>query len=197
MKRPRTILLTSVMVLTVGLTVFSQGGPDTKRFNLGGLAFDYPSAWVLQDASSPEAQQLALGKADSEAQITIFAYRNHVTTAERVAEVKKVLVDPYISSTTKQLEQMAGKVERSDAAGEFAGVKTEGVKLRVVLDGEAGGAEIYWAIISQRLVVLTFVGPDRALKQASPVWDKIRSTMQVEAPKPASAPSPAPSPSPK
>jgi len=39
-------------------------------------------------------------------------------------------------------------------------------------------------------VVLTFLGPDRALKQATPAWDAIRTSLQIEEPKAEPKPTP-------
>ena len=89
---------------------------------------------------------------------------------------------------------MGAKPESAPATTEIGGLKSEGVRISASLDGEPGAAEIYWGVLGQRLVVLTFFGPDKALKQATPAWDTIRTSIAVEDPKPAT---PAPSPSPK
>ena len=72
---------------------------------------------------------------------------------------------------------------------------SEGVKIRASLDGVPGSAEIQWAVVGQRIVVLTFLGPDKALTKAQPAWDLIRTTIKVEeappkTPQPAASPKP-------
>ena len=138
-----------------------------------------------------------IGKADSDAQIRVFVFRTLVTTPEKIAEAKKVLVDPYVNSTAKQFEQMGAKPERLPANTEIAGGASEGVKVQAVLDGETGAAEIYWGVIGQRLVVLTFFGPDKARKQTMPIWDTVRNSLKVAEPasaKPAASPKPSATP---
>ena len=60
------------------------------------------------------------------------------------------------------------------------------------LGGETGASKIYWALLGQRVVVLTLFGPDRDTKQFSAVWDLVRTTLKIEEPKPAASPSPKP-----
>ena len=84
---------------------------------------------------------------------------------------------------------MGAKPERSDASTEFGGVKTNGVRIRAVMD-EPGEAGIYWAIVGQRVVVLTFLGPDKALKQATPAWDAVRNSLHIEEVKAVAKPRP-------
>ena len=137
---------------------------------------------------------MTFGRADSEAQITVFVFRTPLTTPEKIAEAKKVLVDRYVASTTKSFEQAGAKPESAPAASEIGGVKSEGVRIKASLDGVPGVAEIQWAVVGNRLVVLTFLGPDSALKKASPAWDTIRTTIKTAEPKPQPAASPTPAP---
>ncbi len=133
---------------------------------------------------------MTFGRTDSDAQITVFVFRTHVNTPEKIAEAKKVLVDKYIASTTKSFEQAGAKPESSPAMSEIGGVKSEGVKIKASLDGVPGAAEIQWAVVGQRLVVLTFLGPDRALTKATPAWDTIRNSIKVEDPQAQPKPQP-------
>ncbi len=178
-------------VSTTAQTVPSEG----KEFNKDRLSFSYPSGWSLNDTSNTDAQQMTFGRADSDVQITVFVFRTPVTTPEKIAEAKGVLVDKYVASTTKSFEQAGAHPESSPASTEIGGVKSEGVKIRASLDGVPGVAEIEWAVVGQRLVVLTFLGPDRALTKAAPAWDTIRTTIKIEEPQP-KTPQPAISPKP-
>jgi hypothetical protein len=139
---------------------------------------------------------MTFGRADSDAQIRVFVFRTLVTRPEQIAEAKRVLVDTYIASTTKSLQQADAHAASSPASAEIGGVKSEGVKIRASLDGVPGAAEIQWAVVGQRLVVLTFLGPDRALAKATPAWDLMRTSIKIEEPQPKAA-QPKPSPTPK
>lgn len=170
---------------------------DGKQLSKDGLSFSYPNGWTLVDESNADAQNFNIGRADSEAQMRVFVFRTPVTTPERLAEAKKVLIDPYVASTVRQFEQMGAKPQKSPAATEIAKVASEGVRIAASLEGVPGAAEIYWGVVGNRLVVLTQLGPDRALKQASPAWDAIRNSIAVVDPKAAPQPAPAASPTPK
>lgn len=186
MKSLRNYLLLTALFLFCSLSVLGQTpATDAKQFTKDGLTFSYPTGWVLNDTSNADAQQLVVGRPSSEAQITVFVFRTPVSTPARVAEARKVLVDPYVAQTTKSFQQAGAKPESSPATTEMGVTKAEGVKISASLSGEPGAAEIYWAVVGQRLVVLTFFGPDKALKQATPAWDLIRTSIAVEEPKPA------------
>jgi hypothetical protein len=193
MKSPRNFFLVITLLLFCGLSVSAQTAPsDVKEFNKDGLIFNYPSGWSFNDTSNTDAQQMTFGRADSDAQITVFVFRTPVTTPEKIAEAKRVLVDKYVASTTKSFEQAGAHPQSSPASTEIGGVKAEGVKIRASLDGVPGMAEIQSAVVGQRLVVLTFLGPDRALTKATPAWDMIRTTIETEAPQPQTKPQPKP-----
>ncbi len=194
MKSLRNYLLLVSLFLFCSLSAWAQTpATDAKQFTKDGLTFSYPTGWELNDTSNADAQQLVVGRPNSEAQITVFVYRTPVSTPERVAEARKVLVDPYVAQTTKSFQQAGAKPESAPATTEMGSTKAEGVKISASLSGEPGAAEIYWGVVGQRLVVLTFFGPDRALKQATPTWDLIRNSIAVEEPKPA-APKPSTTP---
>ena len=191
MKSSRNFFQLIAFLLFCGLSASAQTAPsDAKEFNKDGLSFNYPSGWSFNDTSNADAQQMTFGRADSDAQITVFVFRTPVTTPEKIAEAKRVLVDKYVASTTKSFEQAAAHPESSSTTTEIGGIKAEGVKIRASLDGVPGVAEIDWAVVGQRLVVLTFLGPDKALLKATPAWDTIRTTIKIEEPTPQPQPSP-------
>ena len=167
---------------------------DGKQLSKDGLSFNYPNGWTLVDESNADAQNFNIGRADSEAQVRVFVFRTPVTTPERLAEAKKVLIDPYVASTMRQFEQMGAKPQKSPAATEIAKVASEGVRIAASLEGVPGAAEIYWGVVGNRLVVLTQLGPDRALKQASPAWDAIRNSIAIAETNPTPQPKPKPTP---
>jgi hypothetical protein len=178
-------------LLLCGVSASAQTIPsDAKEFNKDGLSFNYPSSWSFNDGSNADAQQMTFGRADSEAQITVFVFRTPLTTPEKIAEAKRVLVDKYVASTTKSFEQAGAHPESLPASTEIGGVKAEGVKIRASLDGVPGAAEIHSAVVGQRLVVLTFLGPNTALTKAMPAWNAIRSTMKIAEQTPQPKPSP-------
>jgi hypothetical protein len=191
MKFSRNFFQMIALLLVCGIAVSAQALSDTEEFNKDGLSFKYPSGWSFNDNSNADAQQMTFGRSDSDVQITVFVFRALLTTPEKIAEAKKVLVDKYVASTTKSFEQAAAHPESSVANSEIGSVKSEGVKIRASLDGVPGVAEIQWAVVDQHLVVLTLLGPDRALPKARSAWDTIRNTIRIESSTPQPKPSPA------
>ena len=165
--------------------------PNTVSKN--GLSFDYPSDWTMRDDTSGDAQQFSLSKANSDVQITVFAHNGRIA-AEKLPDARKAFIDPYIAATEKQFVAMGAKPEQSPDTSEIGGVKADGVKISASLGGETGAAKIYWALVGQRVVVLTLFGPDKQLQQLAPAWDLVRNSLKVVDPKAVPAASPKPSP---
>lgn len=183
MKASRNCFLLMSLLLFCGLSVSAQTAPaDNKEFNKDGLTFSYPNGWAFNDESDKDAQKMTFGRSDSDAQITVFVFRTPVTTPEKIAEAKRVLVDRYVAATKQQFQQEDPKTTSAPATSEIGGVASEGVKIRASLGGVPGIADIEWAVVGQHLVVLTFLGPDSALTKASPAWDMIRNSVKLAEP---------------
>jgi len=166
---------------------------DSKNFSKDGLSFDYSSAWQLADDSNGDAQQLTLTKENSDVQIRVFVHKGRITP-EKLPDAKKAFIDPYIAATAKQFVAMGAKPEQVPETSEIGGVKADGTSINASLGGETGAAKIYWAIVGQRVVVLTLFGPDKQLKQLTPAWDLVRTSLKVVDPKAAPAATAKPSP---
>jgi hypothetical protein len=162
-----------------------------KTYTKNGLSFDYPADWTVQEGANPDAEQLALSKANSAVQISVFAHKGRIS-AEKLPDAKKAFIDPYINATANQFVQMGAKPEQSPDSSEIGGVKAEGVKISASLGGEAGAAKIYWALIGQRVVVLTLFGPDKEMAKLAPAWDLVRNSLKIVDPKAAATPKPSP-----
>jgi hypothetical protein len=167
--------------------------PDSKNFSKDGLSFDYASSWQLTDDSNNDAQQLTLSKANSDVQMRVFVHKGRITP-EKLPEAKKAFIDPYIAATAKQFVAMGAKPEQVPDTSEIGGVKADGTSINASLGGENGAAKIYWAIVGQRVVVLTIFGPDKQMKQLTPAWDLLRTSLKVVDPKAVPAASPKASP---
>jgi hypothetical protein len=178
------------LIIFFSLTAFAQTSGDAKRFDKDGLVFDYPNNWTIDDQSNQDAQQLTLGKSDLDAQIRLFVHRGKIDTPEKMAQAKIKFIDPYVEATSNSFVQMGAKPTREPATIEIAGAKAEGIRIKAVLDNVPGEAAIYWVTLGNRVVVLTFFGPDQALKQATPAWNTLRNSLRIEEKKPAPTPAP-------
>jgi hypothetical protein len=164
-----------------------------KSFSKDNLSFDYPDGWTVADDSNSDAQQLTLTKANSDVQMRVFVHRGRLTP-EKLPDAKKAFIDPYIAATAKQFVSMGAKPEQSPDTSEIGGVKADGTIISASLGGESGAAKIYWALVGQRVVVLTVFGPDKETKQLAPAWDTLRTSLKITDPKATPAASPKSSP---
>jgi hypothetical protein len=162
---------------------------QSKTFSKDNLSFDYPDSWTLTDDSNADAQQFTLNKTDSDVQIRGFVHKGRIS-AEKLPEAKQKFIDPYIAATAKQFVQMGAKPEQVPDTSEIGGVKADGVSINASLGGETGAAKIYWALVGDRVVVLTLFGPDKQLKQNAATWDLVRTSLKIAPPKAAPAASP-------
>jgi hypothetical protein len=179
------------IALCCALAIAQTG--DTKNVSKDNLSFDYPSSWQLQESSNNDAQEFTLGKANVDVQIRLYAHRGRIGV-EKLPEAKKAFIDPYIAATAKQFVAMGAKPEQTPDSSEIGGVKADGVNISASLGGEAGAAKIYWAVVGQRVVVMTYFGPDKQMKQLMPAWDLVRTSLKIVDPKAAPAASPKASP---
>lgn len=162
-----------------------------KNFTKDNVSFDYPDGWSVSDDSNDDAQQFTLSKSDNDVQIRVFVHKGRIT-AEKLPDAKKAFIDPYISATAKQFVAMGAKPEQTPDTSEIGGVKADGVNISASLGGEAGAAKIYWAVLGQRVVVMTLFGPDNQTKRLASAWDMVRNSLKVHDPKAAPSPSPKP-----
>lgn len=176
-----------VTVLFICCVLVNAQSP--KNFTKNDLSFDYPDGWQVVDDTNDDAQQFTLSKTNSDVQIRGFVHKGR-TSLEKLPEAKKAFIDPYIAATAKQFVQMGAKPEQSPDTTEIGGVKADGVNITASLGGESGAAKVYWALVGQRVVVLTLFGPDKQLKQHGPAWDLVRTSLKIHDPNAAPKPSP-------
>src|SRR5690349_11459237 len=130
-----------------------QTNSNLQTFNSNGVSFNYPTGWTIYDDSNADAQQVTLARPKSDVQIRVFVHKGRITP-EKFPDAKKAFIDPYIASTVKQFEAMGAKPQQSPDTSDIASVKADGVKVTANL-GEPGAAKIYWALVGQRVVILT------------------------------------------
>ena len=164
---------------------------DAQQFAKGGLSFNYPRGWTLNDISDDDAHQYSFTNSANAIQMRVFAHKGRIG-AEKLPDAKKAFIDPYVASIEKQFAQMGATPQKTADTSEIGGVKADGVQLTASLAGEPGAAKIYWAVVGRRVIVMTLFGPDRDIKKYATAWDMLRTTMKIEEPAPAGSPSPKP-----
>ena len=182
-------IIVAIALCLLTISVPAQD-PNVKHFEKDGLSFDYPANWQLSDQSTGQMQFLELTQGD--VTIRVRSPREWLKTPDKEAHAKKLFQDQYVDSFATQFEQQGMQPKRSPVTTQLGGGDAEGVRLRVVMDRQAGGLDSYYRIMSDRLVHLSVLGSERDIAKDAPAWDMIRSSLKVEPP-----PQPKPSPSPK
>lgn len=185
-----TVKLSLIVVLSC-IFASAQTPSSAKNFAKGGVTFDYPNGWTLQELNNDDALDVVLSRPNNDLQIKVFVHKGRIVP-EKLPDAKKAFIDPYVAANNKQFVAMGADPKQSPDASEIGGVKADGVNITASLGGVTGAAKIYWALVGQRVVVLTLFGPDPEIKQFTPVWDQVRTSLKVEDPKPAASPSPKP-----
>src|SRR5438876_4989119 len=147
MKAVRYLICLAVWLLFVAGAL---GQPNYKHFAKDGLSFDYPASWQLSDQSSGQMQFLELAQGD--VVIRIRTPREWLKTPEKEAHAKKLFQDQYVDEFASQLEQAGMHPKRSTVTTQIGGGDAAGARVRAVLDGQPGGLDSYFRIISDRLV---------------------------------------------
>lgn len=161
--------------------------PDVKHFDKDGLSFDYPANWQMSDQSTQQMQFIELSQGD--VVIRIRSPREWLKTPEKEAHAKKLFQEQYLNDFATQLEQAGMTPKRSLATTQIAGANAEGARLRANLDGQPGGMDSYFLIVSDRLVNLSIIASEKDISKSAPVWDTIRNSLKVAPP---SQPTPSP-----
>jgi len=164
--------------------------PDTKHFDKDGLSFNYPANWQISDQSTQQMQYIQIAR-DGYAEIRLRVPREWLKTPEKEASAKKLIQDKYVDDFAASVEQAGMHPRRSAVTTQIASADAEGARVRAVLDGEPGGLDSYFRIVSDRFVQLSIIGSEREITKSSPVWDALRNSLKVEPP-PQTKPSPSP-----
>jgi len=162
---------------------------NNKQFSKDNVTFDYPTGWALRDDTDKDGLNVTLARADLDVSINVFVHRGRITP-EKLPDAKKAFIDPYILARTKQFIAGGAKPEQTSDSTEIAGQSAEGVVISANLGGEKGAAKIYWTLVGQRVVLLTFFGPDTQQTKYADVWNLVRASIKIEDPKAAPKPSP-------
>ena len=165
--------------------------PNVKHFDKDGLSFDYPANWQISDQSTGQMQYVQIAR-DGYAEIRIRTPREWLKTPDKEAAAKKLIQDQYVDSFASQIQQAGMTPKRSTAATQISGADAQGARVRAVMDGEPGGMDSYFNVISDRLVQMSIIGSEKEIAKSAAVWDMIRNSLKVEPP-----PQPKASPSPK
>ena len=150
MRLLRTLILPAMLALIT--TGAGAQDANVKHFEKDGLSFDYPATWQLNEKSTGQMQFLELTQGD--VTIRVRSPRETLKTPDKEAHAKKIFQDQYVDSFADQFQQQGMQPKRSQVTTQVGGADAEGVRLRVMMGGVAGGLDSYQRVISERLVHL-------------------------------------------
>lgn len=169
----------AVILLACILALSSALAGQVNQYSKEGLSFNYPSDWPAQEEINEQVQMISLDRGQNEAKIMVMAFRQGMAP-EQVNQVQTSVTQALAESFTQAIQQQGAQVERSYASVLVAGGRqASGLRLRAVVKGDPGNAEIYWLALNGRLVYLIFVGSDTERARASVVWNMVCTTLRV------------------
>lgn len=166
------ILLFSILVLSTPLAA------QVNQYSKDGLSFSYPSDWPAQEEINEQVLMVSLDRGEKEAKIMVMAFRGTMTQ-EQINQVQASVTQALADTFTQAIQQQGGQAQRSFASVAAAGRQASGIRLRAVIKGDPGNAEIYWLTLNNRLVYLVFVGSDTERARASVAWNMVCTTLRV------------------
>ncbi len=174
-KAAGVIALTLISILASAQTP----APALNHFSKWGLSFDYPADVTCEDKTDSGGQHLVLTHAENGAQIMVMSRYDTIDTADQLAKARKDVFDFFVNTMIREFEKEQAKVERAERQMEVGGAQASGVRLRAVLEGEPGNAEVYSLVLGRRLVMVSFIGSDKELEAAAPAWGIVRRSLKV------------------
>lgn len=180
--------MTSINKLTVAiaiifslasLSVYAQSlDPELNHFATRGISFDYPTGYSVADESTAEAQKFILTRKGSSVQLTIVVMRR-ITLANELPAAIDNFKEPIIDKVGTTLG-LANSPERTAIQTRLGSREAEGVRLRSLRNSNRTG-EVIWLQWNGRLVALSFVRSDADEAVESPLWETVRSSLNVAA----------------
>ena len=179
---------TIVACLFLCFTAGAQSNEKVKRYDKDGLSFNYPADMTLVDQSQTWGQHLILSYEPNGAQIMVLSRYEQMSPGESLKNAQQKMVETFVQKMIEGFKEQQTGVERSPAQVEIGGLQASGVRLRAVLDGLPGNAEVYSQLLGNQLVMVALIGSDKAITAATTAWNIVRSSLQVSAAPKATAP---------
>lgn len=182
MNQRLAILIHFAVLAALCLTANAQSpGQKLKHFAREGLSFDYPADYHFDDKSGPSGQTLELANEEHAAQIMVISRYEVINSPEQLAKAQREVTESFVETLTREFKSQQAQIERSESRIEVGGAQASGVHLRAVLADGAVNSDVYSLLLGQRLVVLSFIGPDKPLEAAASAWAIVRRSLKVEA----------------
>lgn len=168
-----------LIIMLFGFSVLSAPQDwQLSQYVKPGISISFPSDWSLSDGSDALSQNLALDRGRNEAKIVVMALRRRMGRQE-IERSQPEMTRAILNKLAGSITQAGGESQQSPVSALIGGNRASGLRLRTVLDGEPGRVEVYWLVISDRLVHVILIGSDKALERAAPAWAMVCGTLQI------------------
>ena len=117
MQKVSCIFLTAVLLFALHAMV---AGQKLKTFSKEGVTFEYSDGWNAMDESRPDLQQINIASEEFDSQIRIIVLRKRIDSMDAMAELKRTVVDPWLTQLINGYTHYGINVERSPASTEVA-----------------------------------------------------------------------------
>lgn len=175
----KLFVIFAMVAMSCLIAAANPTSPQANRYSEDGLSFEYPADWPLSDESDAQAQTLSLDPGQNEAKILVIVLRQRMD-AQQLAEAQPKMTQAILDSLAQSFSRAGVTPQPSYVSATIAGRQATGIRLRAVLQNEAGNADVYWLALSDRLVHVIFVGADPELARAANAWNMVCSTLRVE-----------------
>ena len=172
---------TAMIISLLSLSVYAQSSDvDLNHFSTRGISFNYPVGYSVTDESTAEAQRFILTRKGSSVQLTIVAMRR-VVPRTRCRQRSRNFKEPIIKNVGITVG-LINPQRRTPIQFQLGSMKAEGVRLQSSSRNRKKTGEVIWLRWNTRLVALSFVRSDAHEVVESPLWETVRSSLNVDGP---------------
>jgi hypothetical protein len=178
MRRLYIVIYPMIILLFSSSVLSSPQDGQISQYSKPGISLSFPSDWSLSDGTDAEAQNLSLDHGRNEAKILVMALRRQMGEQE-LSMAQARMSQAILNNLTESITQGGGQVQQIPVSAMIGGYQASGIRLRTVLDGEPGRADVFWLTVNHRLVHIILLGSDLALERAAPAWSIVCSTLRI------------------
>ena len=178
MKASLSILFILLATLArVPASAGAQGG--VEHFSKGGLSFDYPTGWTLEDRSKDEVQHFVIRRPGSSVLLMVVAQRDPAQDVTLLHAGRGAITRPYVANIARLLstEVPDAPVIECLPVGESLAV---GYRMAGRLGQEQGTGEVYAVAKGPQLIHLFYVREDKDEAAGASALKTLADTLKVE-----------------
>jgi len=175
--RPSNIAACLPLILIVSLTAAAQ---SAEHFSQGGVSFDYPDGWILNDRSRPESQQLILSRPDISSLVIVVALREPILTRTQLYAASAQVTEPYVRDLVAKLSSDTSPAKRDSSCEKIGEATIGGVRVKGEMSGAPTTAEVYAFPKGRRFLNVIYVRKNAEEPESAAAWKLVRESLKVD-----------------